>query len=110
MGVTICIEEAAKRREMNLVGAKIIVQGFGNAGGYLAKFLSDRGAKIIGISDAIGALYDENGLDIEYLLDRRDSFGTVTNLFQNTISNKDLLELFQIKLRLKMHIILRRKL
>jgi glutamate dehydrogenase len=92
MGVTICIEEAAKRREMNLVGAKIIVQGFGNAGGYLAKFLSDRGAKIIGISDAIGALYDENGLDIEYLLDRRDSFGTVTNLFQNTISNKDLLE------------------
>jgi glutamate dehydrogenase len=92
MGVTICIEEAAKRREMNLVGAKIIVQGFGNAGGYLAKFLSDRGAKIIGISDAVGALYDENGLDIEYLLDRRDSFGTVTNLFQNTISNKDLLE------------------
>jgi glutamate dehydrogenase len=92
MGVTICIEEAAKSKQMDLVGAKIIVQGFGNAGGYLAKFLSDRGAKIIGISDAVGALYDENGLDIEYLLDRRDSFGTVTNLFQNTISNKDLLE------------------
>jgi glutamate dehydrogenase len=92
MGVTICIEEAAKSKQMDLVGAKIIVQGFGNAGGYLAKFLSDRGAKIIGISDAVGALYDENGLDIEYLLDRRDSFGSVTNLFQNTISNKDLLE------------------
>ena len=35
----------------------------------------------------------QNGLDIDYLLDRRDSFGTVTKLFNNTISNKELLEL-----------------
>ena len=40
-----------------------------------------------------GALHDPNGLDIDYLLDRRDSFGTVTKLFNNTISNKELLEL-----------------
>jgi glutamate dehydrogenase len=32
-------------------------------------------------------------LDIDYLLDRRDSFGTVTKLFKNTITNKELLEL-----------------
>ena len=32
-------------------------------------------------------------LDIDYLLDRRDSFGTVTTLFENTISNQELLEL-----------------
>lgn len=32
-------------------------------------------------------------MDIDYLLDRRDSFGTVTKLFNNTISNKELLEL-----------------
>lgn len=38
-------------------------------------------------------LHDPNGLDIDYLLDRRDSFGTVTKLFNNTISNKELLEL-----------------
>ncbi|MBJ8206209.1 glutamate dehydrogenase, partial [Bacillus cereus] len=44
-------------------------------------------------SDAYGALHDPNGLDIDYLLDRRDSFGTVTKLFNNTISNKELLEL-----------------
>ncbi|MDG2794723.1 NAD-specific glutamate dehydrogenase, partial [Vibrio parahaemolyticus] len=37
--------------------------------------------------------HDPNGLDIDYLLDRRDSFGTVTKLFNNTISNKELLEL-----------------
>ena len=48
---------------------------------------------MIGISDAYGALHDPDGLDIDYLLDRRDSFGTVTTLFENTITNKELLEL-----------------
>ncbi|MCU7666811.1 Glu/Leu/Phe/Val family dehydrogenase [Bacillus thuringiensis] len=92
-GVAICIREAAKKRGIELEGARVVVQGFGNAGSFLAKFMHEAGAKVIGISDANGALHDENGLDIEYLLDRRDSFGAVTNLFTNTISNKELLEL-----------------
>ncbi|MBM7586271.1 glutamate dehydrogenase [Bacillus pakistanensis] len=92
-GVTICIEEAAKKRNINIKGARVVIQGFGNAGSFLAKFMHDAGAKVVAISDAHGALYDENGLDIDYLLDRRDSFGTVTTLFENTISNKELLEL-----------------
>ena len=92
-GVTIVIEEAAKKRGINIRGARVVIQGFGNAGSFLAKFMHDLGAKVIGISDAYGALHDPNGLDIDYLLDRRDSFGTVTTLFENTISNKELLEL-----------------
>lgn len=92
-GVTICIREAAKTKGISLEGARVVVQGFGNAGSFLSKFMHDAGAKVIGISDAHGALYDPNGLDIEYLLDRRDSFGMVTNLFKDTITNKELLEL-----------------
>jgi glutamate dehydrogenase len=92
-GVTICVEEAAKKRGIEMKGARIVIQGFGNAGSFLAKFMSDAGAKVIGISDAYGALHDPDGLDIDYLLDRRDSFGTVTTLFENTISNQELLEL-----------------
>ncbi|MGD8189170.1 Glu/Leu/Phe/Val family dehydrogenase [Brevibacillus ginsengisoli] len=92
-GVTICIREALKRRGIDLKGARVVVQGFGNAGSYLSKFMHDMGAKVVGISDAYGALHDPNGLDIDYLLDRRDSFGTVTKLFTNTITNKELLEL-----------------
>jgi glutamate dehydrogenase len=91
-GVAVCIEEAAKVRNIPLKGARVIVQGFGNAGSYLAKFMYDSGAKVIGISDAYGALYDERGLDIPELLEQRDSFGTVTKLFSNTITNKELLE------------------
>ena len=92
-GVTICIQEAAKKVGIDLKGSRVVIQGFGNAGGYLAKFMYDKGAKVIGISDAYGALYNPDGLDIDYLLDRRDSFGTVTNLFKDTITNKELLEL-----------------
>lgn len=91
-GVTICIEEAARKKGLALKDARIIIQGFGNAGSFLAKFLKEAGATIVGISDAHGALYDYKGLDIEYLLDRRDSFGSVTNLFHDRISNKELLE------------------
>lgn len=92
-GVTICIREAASKKGIDLKGARVVIQGFGNAGSFLAKFMHDAGAKVIGISDAYGALHDPEGLDIDYLLDRRDSFGTVTTLFKNTITNKELLEL-----------------
>ncbi|KHF40367.1 Glu/Leu/Phe/Val family dehydrogenase [Halalkalibacter okhensis] len=92
-GVTICIREAAKKKGIELEGARVVIQGFGNAGSFLAKFMHDAGALVVGISDAYGGLYDADGLDIDYLLDRRDSFGTVTKLFKDTISNQELLEL-----------------
>ncbi|MFC4776588.1 Glu/Leu/Phe/Val dehydrogenase [Paenibacillus sp. GCM10023252] len=90
-GVIIVMREAAKVLGMQIAGARVIIQGFGNAGSFLAKFLHKAGAKVVGISDAIGALYNPEGLDIPYLYDRRDSFGTVTNLFDNRITNQELL-------------------
>lgn len=92
-GVVIMIHEALRLKGIDIKGARIVIQGFGNAGSYLAKFMHEAGARVIGISDVNGALYNEEGLDIPYLLDRRDSFGNVTNLFPNTIGNEQLLEL-----------------
>ncbi|MCY9667158.1 Glu/Leu/Phe/Val dehydrogenase [Paenibacillus alginolyticus] len=91
MGVVLLLREAAQVAGIPIKGARVIIQGFGNAGSFLAQFLHEAGAKVVGISDAQGALYDPEGLDVQYLLDRRDSFGTVTNLFPNTISNQELL-------------------
>jgi len=87
------IKQAASLQNIPLNDARIIVQGFGHAGSFIAKRLHDLGAKIIGISDAYGAIYKEDGLDISYLYDRRDSFGTITKLFDQTITNQQLLEL-----------------
>ncbi len=92
-GVVIMIEEALRLRGIPVKGARIAIQGFGNAGSYLAKFMHEAGSCVVGISDVHGALYNKDGLDIEYLLDRRDSFGNVTNLFKQTMTNEELLEL-----------------
>lgn len=92
-GVMICIEEALKKKGIELKSARVVIQGFGNAGSFLAKFLHAEGAKIIGVSDVFGGIYEPDGLDIPYLLDRRDSFGNITNLFEDTITNQELLEL-----------------
>lgn len=78
--------------QISLKDMRIIVQGFGNVGSYLALYLHQLGAKVVGISDVLGGVYDENGLDISYLIEKRDSFGVVSNLFSNTISNMELLE------------------
>ncbi|MBU8914496.1 Glu/Leu/Phe/Val dehydrogenase [Bacillus sp. FJAT-29953] len=92
LGAAICIEEAAEKQGIRLKGARVIIQGFGNAGGFIAKFLHEAGADIIGISDVYGALYEPDGLNIEYLLKRRDSFGTISTLFDGVITNEELLE------------------
>jgi glutamate dehydrogenase len=92
-GVAICIDEACRVKGIQLSGARVVVQGFGNAGSYLAKYMKDAGALVVGISDAYGALYQPNGLDVDELLERRDSFGSVTKLYRDTITNKELLEL-----------------
>jgi glutamate dehydrogenase len=91
-GVTIMIKQALKIRGKQIHQTRVIIQGFGNAGSYLAKFMHESGAIVVGISDVYGAIYNENGLDIADLLDRRDSFGTVTKLFKNTLTNQQLLE------------------
>lgn len=91
-GVLYTLQIVCESRKLPLKDLRVIIQGFGNVGSYLAGYLHDLGAKVIGVSDVLGGLYDENGLDIPYLLNNRDSFGIVSNQFQNSISNQELLE------------------
>lgn len=91
-GITEFVRKAAAGRGIEPGGSRTIIQGFGGAGSYVAKSLHESGARVVGISDAYGALYNPSGLDVEELLDCRDSFGTVTKLFQHTLTNKELLE------------------
>lgn len=92
MGVFHTLELISDLKNINIKNMKVIVQGFGNVGSYLAHYLHEAGAKVVGVSDVLGGIYNPNGLDIPYLLENRDSFGIVSNLFKNTISNQELLE------------------
>lgn len=91
LGVFIALREAALLQKKRIQDLKVIIQGFGNVGSNLAQICHEAGIKVVGISDAYGGLYNEKGLDIPLLLDRRDSFGLVTNRFPKVIPNAELL-------------------
>lgn len=91
-GVLYTIQLVSEIKNIPITGMRVIIQGFGNVGSYLAEYLHELGAKVVGVSDALGALYDPQGLDIPYLMENRDSFGVVTTLYNDTISNQELLE------------------
>jgi glutamate dehydrogenase (NAD(P)+) len=68
-GVMIVTREAAKHVGFDIKGARIAVQGFGNVGSVTADLLSKIGAKIVAVTDWKGGVYNDNGLDIERMLD-----------------------------------------
>jgi glutamate dehydrogenase len=91
-GVFYTLQLISEIKNIDIKNMKVIIQGFGNVGSYLAQYLYEAGAKVVGVSDVLGGIYDPNGLNIPYLLDNRDSFGVVSNLFKHSISNQELLE------------------
>lgn len=58
-------------------GAKVSIQGFGSVGGSCARYLQKMGYKVVAISDINGMYYNEDGLDIQDLLDARNLLGEV---------------------------------
>jgi glutamate dehydrogenase (NAD(P)+) len=46
-------------------GKRVIVQGLGNVGYFTAKFFQENGAKVIGIGERFGAVYNPDGLDVD---------------------------------------------
>ncbi|MDL2298043.1 Glu/Leu/Phe/Val dehydrogenase [Synergistaceae bacterium OttesenSCG-928-D05] len=64
LGVATCILELLKVLNEPVKGATVIVQGFGNVGTFCAKYMTDAGAKVVGISDITGGYYCADGIDI----------------------------------------------
>lgn len=63
--------------EKGLEGKRVIVQGLGNVGYHTARIITTYGAKVIAVAEADGAVYDENGIDIEKLYRYRHEKRTV---------------------------------
>ncbi|MGH9312126.1 MAG: Glu/Leu/Phe/Val family dehydrogenase [Vicinamibacterales bacterium] len=68
-GVMICTREAAKHLGLDINGATVAVQGFGNVGSISALLLSQIGAKIVAVTDWKGGVYNQAGLDVPKLVD-----------------------------------------
>jgi glutamate dehydrogenase (NAD(P)+) len=63
-GALYCIRDAVAKQDASLAGMRVAVQGFGNVGSYLAKFLHEEGAKVVAISDSTVGLYNPKGIDV----------------------------------------------
>jgi len=76
-----------------IAGQRIAVQGFGNVGEWTCRFLHERGAKIVAVTDLTGGVYDARGLDVEALQRHADEAGGVAGAEGEAISNEQLLAL-----------------
>ena len=67
-GLAFTVREAAKKQNINMNEAIVVVQGFGNAGQFAAQLVEEQGAKIIAVSDTQGAIINKNGFSVNELI------------------------------------------
>ena len=93
-GVMITAREAASRIGLSLEGARVVVQGYGNAGYTAARLLVELGCTLIAANDSTSSAYSDTGLDPEALKSYKDanrSFAGYKGV--DTVSPQELLEL-----------------
>ena len=76
-GVMIVTREAARHLGLNIQGARVALQGFGNVGSVSADLLSRIGARIVAVTDWKGGVYNEKGLDIQKMIDYSQQHRTI---------------------------------
>jgi len=88
LGVYFAVREFLKDKELmdkykidhnGYKGKTIIVQGFGNVGYFASKFMVESGAKLTGVVEYEGSIYNPEGIDPEKLLEFRRTKGTILN-------------------------------
>lgn len=73
---------------------KIAIEGFGNVGWFVTKFLSEKGGKIVAISDSKGCIYNEDGIDFDKVAKVKKETRTVINYKPGKVlKNEEIFEL-----------------
>jgi glutamate dehydrogenase (NAD(P)+) len=89
-----CIRDAVAKQDRSLAGMGVAVQGFGNVGSFLARFLHEEGATVVAISDSSVALYNPKGIDVPVAFAHKRETRTLAGLRDaEQITNDELLQL-----------------
>src|SRR5437588_5508803 len=92
-GVLFVTRQAAQRIDMPLKGARVSIQGYGNAGSIAARLFQNEGSKIVAVSDTRGGIYNEAGFDPAAVLRYKQERGSVIGYpGAQTVSIQDVLE------------------
>ena len=93
-GALFSLQQLMSRRGETLAGKRVVVQGFGNVGSFLAKFLAADGALVVGLSDSRGGIAAAGGIDVAAALAHKAATGSLAGLAGTApVSNEALLEL-----------------
>jgi glutamate dehydrogenase (NAD(P)+) len=93
-GTVYCIEEAARHLGLELKGARVVVQGFGNAGSIAASLLAEHDARILAVSDSTGGIHSAKGLDVGRVIRWKAEHGTVAGFpGSRAVTQDELLEI-----------------
>jgi glutamate dehydrogenase (NAD(P)+) len=79
-GALYALREACKVKGIDLKGARVAVQGFGNAGSIIARLVAEDGAKVIAACDSKSGCFDQNGLDVPAALRHKEETGALYGL------------------------------
>ncbi len=97
LSVFIAAIESAKLKNIELENASVAIEGFGSVGLNAAKLFHKKGSKIIALSTHHGAIYNENGLDIEKILQLQKKHGNKFVLQKGNWKKIPLLKLLELK-------------
>jgi glutamate dehydrogenase (NAD(P)+) len=94
-GVAYLVNRALDGLNLKSEGLRVVVQGFGNVGSVAAQQLHRFGAKIVGISDQTGGVFNPSGLDVNKLIDYTATRGSLEGLTGegDRVTNEELLQL-----------------
>ena len=92
LGTAYCVRAAAQQLKLNIKGAKVVLQGFGNASTFAGEYLEKMGAKIIGVSDSKGSILIPKGAKVSKILEYKKKTGSVVRFAgSQKITTKELL-------------------
>lgn len=80
---------AAEQLGIDIKNSTVAIQGFGNVGVFVGKFLSETGVKIISVSDSKGCLYVPDGIEFEKLENVKKQSGSVINYSTEVAKSTD---------------------
>ncbi|MEM3154950.1 MAG: Glu/Leu/Phe/Val dehydrogenase [Candidatus Woesearchaeota archaeon] len=90
-GVFHAIKVALEHLGRDIKKVTYAVEGYGNVGEFVVKYMSEAGAKLVAISDSRGALVEPNGIDASKLREVKKSKGTVTAYGGRVLPTHDLI-------------------
>ena len=93
-GVVYCLGEAARDLGIDLQGATVAIQGFGNVGSWTARLIGELGCKVVAVSDVKGGIHRGDGLDVQAVFDHTRESGSVVDApGAEAVTNQELLAL-----------------